>query len=215
MIQRQLMKPDPADIKILLQKSPNVNDADLERLWPLFLFEMLTLYLPPFRTFSAAELLGQCVIGLRGYIEDFCRFPDEALAEGWRDVRRTHKALRWPLSCDLRKACLAAQKKKVRRSRQVDDTVFLPFWQRELARILEPQVFRCWIRPLEIVTIEDDLAILSAPSSLHASWNRSHYASLILRYIAQEFPQVTGVEITVIPAADIHEETEMAIGASA
>lgn len=214
MVQGSPVKSHPDDIKALLHKSPNVRAADLERMWPLFLFEMLTLFYPPFRARDGIELLEQSLIGIRAYLEDLGGFPDDILAEGWREVRRMHKGLRWPTVGDLHKGCLAAQKKSARRRNKADDTVFLPFWQRELSRIMEPQVFRCWIRPLEIVAIEDDLVIMSAPTSLHASWNRSHYSSVILRHIAREFPQVTGIEITVI-AAQEREEAAMAAGGSA
>ncbi len=74
-----------------------------------------------------------------------------------------------------------------------------PLWQRGAARDLEPAMFRCWIRPLEIVMVEDGLAVLSAPSRLHAEWSQSYFGSVILRSLQKQLPDVSRIEVTVVP----------------
>lgn len=76
---------------------------------------MLVLYYPPFRADDDIELADQTVIALRAYVEDLAEFPQDALRNGWREVRRAHKVERWPTIQVIRDACIAAQNQPEKR----------------------------------------------------------------------------------------------------
>lgn len=196
-------RPEPSLLRLALQRSCGALAVDLARLWPLFLLEMLTLYLPPSLN-GAVDVKAQCVLALRAYVEDMAAFSDEAVMEGWREVRRGYEGLRWPPPELLAEACRRAERKAARPPSDVD-MARLPFWKREAARVLEPHLFRTWIAPLELVAIDEGLAVLSAPSRLHADRALGHYRALLLRQLGREYPDVDGIEMTVMAAGPAHD----------
>lgn len=70
---------------------------------------MLIFYMPPHRDVSEAETEAVCARALQDYIEDLAEFMPEILLAGWREVRRLHKRLGWPLISEIRSACLRHQ----------------------------------------------------------------------------------------------------------
>lgn len=71
--------------------------------------EMLTLFYPPMRADTDEQMLEQVGLALRAYVTDLAEFDGEALREGWREVRRTHKVARWPAIQEIREKCAYAR----------------------------------------------------------------------------------------------------------
>ena len=100
-----MAKPKPQEVKAALIGSSSVSRPDLDKVFLNVLDEMMILYYPPFRAASDDELLEQAVIGARAYVDDLAEFSSDALAVGWRSVRRAHKLERWPTINTIRDAC--------------------------------------------------------------------------------------------------------------
>ena len=106
---------------MLLRSSENVTQASINRIWSDCLEAMLVLYLPPHRDSDEAESEATCARALQDYIEDLVDFPSEILKAGWKDVRRTHKRLGWPLIGEIRSSCVQLQQRANRASAPVEN----------------------------------------------------------------------------------------------
>lgn len=71
--------------------------------------EMTLLLYPPFEAKTDDELLLQCTVALRAYIEDLAEFEQGPLAAAWREVRRKHTTVRWPTIETIRSACIGVR----------------------------------------------------------------------------------------------------------
>jgi hypothetical protein len=75
---------------------------------------MLIFYMPPHRDADEAESAATCARALQDYLEDLAEFPADALRAGWKEIRRSHKRLGWPLISEIRAACVGHQRISVR-----------------------------------------------------------------------------------------------------
>jgi hypothetical protein len=89
-------KPKPSEVLNALRQSWRGSAPALDAVWTACLEEMLTLFYPPFRADDDVEMLDLSVVAIRAYAEDLASHPEARLRKAWREVRRAHKAERWP-----------------------------------------------------------------------------------------------------------------------
>lgn len=124
-------KPEPDSVRSgLIELLPGSKPA-IERLWASFLEQMLILFYPPFRAETDDELLRQSVVALNAWVDDLGEFDAKTLEAGWRAVRRAHRTPRWPVSGDVRAACLDACPKRAQGPKTMigADGKVIPFWR--------------------------------------------------------------------------------------
>ncbi len=64
--------------------------------------------------------------------------------------------------------------------------------------------FKSWLKPLEVLDIQDGSVVISAPSHFMCDWVQTHYSDRIKAYWAEIFPNVTQIKILVnLPTATI------------
>lgn len=105
-------KPDPETVRQLLPVFANVSQTKVSAMWETVLGEMLTLFYPPMRADTDEQMLEQVGLALRAYVVDLEEFDTEALRDGWREVRRTHKVARWPAIQEIRDRCAIARDRR-------------------------------------------------------------------------------------------------------
>lgn len=83
---------------------------------------------------------------------------------------------------------------------------------KEICKVIRKEVgenaFRSWIAPLTITESDSDILKLATPTRFIRDWIKTHYLDRIRDLWLKQNPEISGVELTVVPKGKKHSDTQ-------